>query len=199
MRIKSKIRQKHNRKSFWICFQFFIQFQFHFQTVLSRARLSASKGVFGPTVLSSESLHLWTAVAGEEHEWKTRDAFLGLLTKWAVSPVESGERRIGIRPLRAVPEPLLLPQSPTGDPPEVNPSSAELRSPRSFLIMFVGLAMIRVQDEDELEPADESTDVFMREEGEIPPPEEEQLVNRGPCWCWCWWWGWVRREWSIRA
>ena len=51
---------------------------------------------------------------------------------------------------------------------------------RSFLMMLVGLAMILVHDEEELDPADESTDVFIRDEGEIPPPEEEQLVNRGP-------------------
>lgn len=49
-------------------------------------------------------------------------------------------------------------------------------------MMLVGLAMIRVHDEDELEPAEESTEVFMRELGEIPPPEDEQLVRRGPPW-----------------
>ena len=47
-------------------------------------------------------------------------------------------------------------------------------------MMLVGLAMILVHDDEELDPADESTDVFIRDEGEIPPPEEEQLVNRGP-------------------
>ena len=61
-------------------------------------------------------------------------------------------------------------------------------------MMLVGLAMILVHDDEELDPADESTDVFIRDEGEIPPPEEEQLVNRGP-----WWLGWVLRAWSILA
>ena len=111
-----------------------------FHTVLSRERLSASRGVLAPTFLffTSSTLHLVTSEeVGEEQEWKTRLAFLlllwrGLLTKWAVSPAESGERRTGIRPQRMFPvplPPLLLPQSPTGEPPEVNPSSAELRSP----------------------------------------------------------------------
>ena len=112
-----------------------------FHTVLSRERLSASRGVLAPTFLlfTSSTLHLVTSEeVGEEQEWKTRLAFLlllwrrGLLTKWAVSPAESGESRTGIRPQRMFPvplPPLLLPQSPTGEPPEVNPSSAELRSP----------------------------------------------------------------------
>ena len=47
-------------------------------------------------------------------------------------------------------------------------------------MMLVGFAMIRVHEEEELEPAEESTEVFIREEGEMPPPEEEQLVNRVP-------------------
>ena len=47
-------------------------------------------------------------------------------------------------------------------------------------MMLVGLAMILVHDDEELDPADESTEVFIMDEGEIPPPEEEQLVNRGP-------------------
>jgi hypothetical protein len=42
-------------------------------------------------------------------------------------------------------------------------------------MMPAGTAMIRVQEEEELDPADESTEVFMMEEGEMPPPEEEQL------------------------
>lgn len=40
--------------------------------------------------------------------------------------------------------------------------------------------MILVHDEEELDPADESTEVFMRELGEIPPPDEEHEVRSGP-------------------
>ena len=105
-----------------------------------------------------------------------------------MSAAESGDTKTGIRPQRTVPDPLLLPQSPTGDPPEVKPSSAELRSPRSLRMMLAGpLAMILVHDEEELDPAEESTEVFMREFGEMPPPDEEQEVRRGPCPRWGGW------------
>lgn len=55
-----------------------------------------------------------------------------------------------------------------------------------------------VQEEEDVDPADESTEVFMMEDGEMPPPEEEQLVRSVPLWECPWAWT-PRRAWSTLA
>ena len=81
---------------------------------------------------------------------------------------DCGERMIGI--------------SPTGELPDVKPSSAELCSAIPGLTPFPfrgGLLSLRHRLEDVDDPAEESTDVFIKDDGEIPPPELEQDTKRG--------------------